>query len=200
MYVEEESVGVKSDSNEGTHILDQKPIMLESPEKELDPTLMASALRCNPIRRQGSHDGDIDERRSLLLEDTDDEIAPKSTHSSTVLINKGSDRSLSVGAEAGSDCVEMKDITPGGSGMPLGATAAPPSDKPYSKFQKKRVTSAGFNGSNSDGASQNPHKFKFRHLSEADRKNRVAILQRELSRIQGELETLGELEIEVSYV
>ena len=177
---------------------------LLSPESECsgsDATSLPVTTR-NALRRQGTQDGDRNERQSLLVEepDPDDETClddPPDTF--TVLQNPNTtivDDTLAMplASRSHKDAIELEPMAAAGAtgGVPL---------EPLRRREALRRHSAGASiGEGNPAHLPAQGRRKLSQIPETTRKKRIQILQRELGRIRQELESLGEIEIEVSYV
>ena len=169
---------------------------------------MSSAIGYHPVRRHCSQDGDVEENKSLLLDDPEEDLMHKELPGSTILVNTNG--ALVPPTASKSEDVELKDLSVGG------ATAASTSYNPVSSLTPFLLPGQNVHrngGKRHVTIQDNPPRLQPPHivhppqhterqppLSENERGRQIRILQRELSRIQTELRALGELEIEVSYV
>ena len=187
----------------------------DSPE-EGHPLLSADTaiphLNKGVRRRISANGGNADETESLLTGQGNNDHMPKGTDSSTVLINKAS--VLAVDSEPKNPTIEELDesvelqemcSSPSAAAVSLQASDTPASSKSdVSSKGSRRKVSMGTSSSSSPSTSSrgsamsSPRGIMKRQNTE--RQARIQILQRELARIQRELKSLGELEVEVSYV
>ena len=165
-------------------------------------------------RRVSVNGGNTDETESLLTVQGDHEQRiPRVSDSSTVLINKAS--VLGVETEPKNppieeldESVELKELGCSSSvvGVSLQANDTPASSKSdvSSKGSRRKVSlgtsSSSSPSTSSRGSVMSSPRGIMKRRNSTERQARVQILQRELARIQRELKSLGELEVEVSYV
>ena len=188
----------------------------DSPE-EGHPLLSADAalphINKGVRRRVSANGGNADETESLLTGQGDNEHMPKGTGSSTVLINKAS--VLAVDSEPKNptieeldESVELQEMSSSASAafVSLQASDTPASSKSdvSSKGSRRKVSmgtsSSSSPSTSSRGSAMSSPRGIMKRQNSTERQVRIQILQRELARIQRELKSLGELEVEVSYV
>ncbi len=196
----------------------------DSPE-EGQPLLCAGSPVKGVRRRKSANGQTPDETDSLLAgrKGNSDHLA-KNEDASTVLVNKAS--VLAADKEAKNppieeldESVELQEMSAsglGGSGSfqiqgpnsetPKSGRSDASSGKGSGSIGKRKV-SVGASASSSPSTSSrgsamsSPRSIMKKQTGAgADRQTRIQILQRELARIQRELKSLGELEVEVSYV
>ena len=188
----------------------------DSPE-EGHPLLSADTaiphLNKGVRRRVSANGGNADETESLLTGQGNNDHMPKGTDSSTVLINKAS--VLAVDSEPKNPTIEELDesvelqemcSSPSAAAVSLQASDTPASNKSdVSSKGSRRKVSMGTSSSSppstsSRGSAMSSPRGIMKRQNNTERQARIQILQRELARIQRELKSLGELEVEVSYV
>ena len=184
----------------------------DSPE-EGHPLLSTDTISLpKGIRRRIPGNSNADETESLLTNKSHNHT-PKVGDSSTVLINKAS--VLGVDSEHKNptieeldESVELQEVcsSPSVAGVSLQAGGTPASSKSdvSSKGSKRKVSlgtsSSSSPSTSSRGSAMSSPQGIMKRQNSTERQARIQILQRELARIQRELKSLGELEVEVSYV
>lgn len=179
----------------------------DSPE-EVHPLLSAETSPSKTVRRRKSANGPTDETKSLLSP------VHKAVDSSTVLVNKASvlaveKENKNPTIEELDETVELQEMSGDSAGACAGRSPieAPPTSKSDSaggKGTRRKVSlvtsSSSSPSTSSHGSAVSSPRSIMKRPTHTDRQARVQILQRELARIQRELKSLGELEVEISYV
>ena len=218
MTAEEENPRSDRLDLEACRLPDQSP---SSPESDayISPGTRAApegGAKYTSLRRQSSTDGDVYEKQSLLVTEPDEEASKgPPIDSATILVNKPGIREQQELKED-TEKYEMHDMSVEGacaSPLPVNSARAHSSNPPPSGGTGKQIRAATCHRTLGDfltlpkrasgsGTPQvsSPLASQRRTLPEAERKRKIQVLQRELARIQKELKSLGEVEIEISYV
>ena len=150
----------------------------------VDSALESSLVCYHGNRRQSNIDGSKEERRSLLSEDNDvEEGANGNTHSHSSMGASAEDFEMSRLSPTDGAYSQCKDIHHSGSSI-----------------SGDRCPEVGYSSACDQDTGEETMTPKSVGKCEQDKRVRTRILKRELGKIKKELSSLGELEMEVSYV